>query len=205
MDCINGEAIKIAITNQGTYKKQFISKLMHGWLPTKAHPGFSDKECPDKTCPMCYRVNETNKHFQECKYYNSESVVNLIKNINATKPKTHVQNHMSYVIQQVIEGNQINLPDKMEKIYTNQERIGWNNLLMGQISLEWEKTYNRQTNSTNGQKWTSGIIRQLWKFHERRWNERCNKVHSEDETTNKKTRKYGQRNTNPVSARRQTR
>jgi hypothetical protein len=186
IESINGEAIKIAITNQRTYKKRFISKLMHGWIPTKAHPGFSDEECPDKTCPMCYRSNETNKHFQICKEYNSESAVNLIKNINAINPKTQVQNYMSYVIQQAIEGKEIFLPDIMEKINTGQERIGWNQLLLGRISIEWEKTYNRQTNTTNGQKWTSEIIRQLWKYHETRWNERCNKIHSEDETTNKK-------------------
>jgi hypothetical protein len=93
---------------------------------------------------------------------------------------------MSYVIQQVIERKQIYLTDQMEKINTSQERIGWNHLLLGRISVEWEKTYNRQTNSTNGHKWTSEIIRQLWKYHKTRWNERCNKIHSEDEKTNKK-------------------
>jgi hypothetical protein len=91
IECINGEAIKIAITNQGTYKKRFISKLRHGWIPTKAHPGFSDEECPDTTCPMCYRVSQTNNHFQECKKYNSDSAATLIKNINAITPKTQVK------------------------------------------------------------------------------------------------------------------
>jgi hypothetical protein len=73
-------------------------------------------------------------------------------------------NFLCYAIEQIIDGKKTYLPDEMATIEKSQEKIGWDHLLRGRISIEWSKLYNKQTKTDNGQKWTANVIKQIWKY-----------------------------------------
>jgi hypothetical protein len=59
--------------------QQFTSKLMHGWLPTRGHPGFADIKFPASTCPICNAPVDTNQYFLECNINNEVRIDQLYK------------------------------------------------------------------------------------------------------------------------------
>ena len=80
--------------------------------------------------------------------------------------------------------------NKCQRILQSQNMIGWEQMLKGRMSEEWEKNYDKHARinkdadkSVNGLKWTINIINETWKWFLNKWQERNNKMHGVDKIT----------------------
>jgi hypothetical protein len=64
---IDWESFKIAIRGTKHCTIAMVIKFIHGWLPTRGHPGYTSETTKIDTCPFCIQQTETNAHFIECK------------------------------------------------------------------------------------------------------------------------------------------
>ncbi len=76
----------------------------------------------------------------------------------------------------------LNLPQIIHKFAESQDVIGWDNFVMGMVSLKllWiQSTYLHNSNSSSGaMRWISGLITQLLQLTHTQWIYQCNLVHN---------------------------
>jgi hypothetical protein len=174
--CINNidwEVIAIASAKTDKSHKVFTSKLMHGWLPTRGHPGFADINFPTKMCPICNATVETNQHFLECNINNEVRINQLYNKIIDLQPKTDIQTTLANTIKQTLMAQEINIPDKYNTIEAEQSCIGWYHLCLGRLTGSWATEYDKETKDNKGKKWLASIVNELWKYHRYKWEDRC--------------------------------
>jgi len=80
--------------------------------------------------------------------------------------------------------------NKCQRILQSQNMIGWEQMLKGRMSKEWEKNCDKcarinkdADKNVSGLKWTINIIDETWKWFLNEWQERNDKMHGEDKIT----------------------
>jgi hypothetical protein len=79
---IDWESLSKATNRLTSSQQTFVTKYIHGWLPTSGHPGFESFRYLSKTCPQCKDTTESNQHFILCKWNREENTTKLIEEIN---------------------------------------------------------------------------------------------------------------------------
>jgi hypothetical protein len=183
---IDWEALQQATKRSPFGKRKTLSQLMHGWLPTRGHPGTISTNEDRTYCPRCKQATETNRHFLICPH-ESKIWAEKYEN-NATKNGTdeELDKTIIAVITSVITNQ--NVPEIIPKhnhIIQAQRRIGMQQLLLGRYTVEWAEQYNQETETTEGTKWVSNHIITTWKHIRNRWETRCEIAHEDTEENNK--------------------
>jgi hypothetical protein len=183
---IDWGALEKATNNLTKSQHIFVSKYIHGWLPTRGHPGYDGFRCLSKTCPLCKEMIESNCHFLFCKWKREEDTAILTEKINETKTNTNIQKILIEVITSTVNMKEIKLNGIYKNLELRQKRIGYNQLLLGRYATNWADEYNKETNTQLGQVWIAKTIKTVWKHQQQRWYERNN--NAEEEIKNKNTK-----------------
>lgn len=166
---IDWKAMKKATKNLTKSQHTFVSKYIHGWLPTRGHPGYDNFKCVRKTCPLCKQETESNNHFIVCEWKRSENTETLIEKINTIKTNTHIQTLLTDLIRSTANSEVIKISETYKQLESRQRRIGFNQLLMGRYVTNWADEYNSETNTTLGITWIAKIIAIIWEHQQQRW------------------------------------
>jgi hypothetical protein len=185
-DYIDWGALEKATKKLTKSKHTFVCKYIHGWLPTRGHPGYDTIKCLNKNCPLCKNCIESNSHFLLCNWNRKEDTSILEKKLKAIDTKTNIQSILTQAIISTANNDKIQLPDNYKQLEIRQKRIGFDQLLIGRYATNWAEEYNRETNTTLGQIWISNTIFKIWEHQQQRWHER-NKI--ADEEINKNNNK----------------
>jgi hypothetical protein len=173
---------RLAHSNIPKHRQKFVIKLTHGWLPTRGHPAYTSKETLTETCPRCQAAKETNSHFLTCEV-TREKWANEYYQKSTKKECSKIQHALHMAITDVMRNRPVTLPLEYAYIATEQQTIGWNQLLMGRVTTKWADEYDRETGNNNGQQWISRIIKNTWNHIEERWKNRCDLASNENPTS----------------------
>lgn len=151
------------ITNSKMINKKFLTQFLHQWLPLNGSPSTSSQS---KLCPLCHEVPETPDHFLTC--CSHPTVKKLLWTNCSTEIQTSaVRSKCDPVICQLIcevcstqrQADVITRPesctDKYDKLFHQQSRLGWKQLLQGRLSTEWvvmQSRYSQDTRYKTGSK-----------------------------------------------------
>jgi hypothetical protein len=182
---VDWEALATATTKSSSRQAKFITKLTHGWLPTRGHPGYISEDCPTKICPCCNAQIETNIHCIKCKDNKSNTTQQLIDKIRYMNPNVGIQQEMCRILENMLEDKTIMIENGYEDIQCEQNILGVEQMIYGRMSKKWSETYNKETNSNNGCKWVGTIIKTIWEHVQERWQARCEIAAEESETKSK--------------------
>jgi hypothetical protein len=180
---IHWQALAAAAKKSNTLQKNFNARLMHGWLPTRGHPGFVDVENPTKMCPFCLETLETNQHFLQCKKQQMGQIQELFHKLNTKLPQAPVQTTLATIIRQILLGEEVIIPEEYGTIGKEQDCIGWQHVPLGRLATSWSKQYELESNNNNADDWLANIIYELWNYNRKKWEDRCTKAHEKNETT----------------------
>jgi hypothetical protein len=149
---IDWEALTTATSNFKANKEQFVSKLIHGWLPTWAHPGFTSEDSPTTICPLCNEAEETNMHFRTCKWHRMEQTKLLHEKLAKKNCNTLIQKTLYNTIRAVLNQQIISLPNQYHRIQMEQASIGWDQMLLGRYSNKWLEEYQNERKKKDGKR-----------------------------------------------------
>jgi hypothetical protein len=177
---IDWNALEKATTKSPFTSMKTIPQLLHRWLPTRAHPSMSEYFVDQEYCPRCKQDTETNEHFLWCPMQRTEWIEEYRKAI-CKHVDTTIHEELINAVTAVLNKQIPKLTDKYKKIENEQSEIGWNQLVYGRFSKAWSEEYNNETETADGEKWVSMNIIKIWKHISKRWDSRCELVHSESE------------------------
>jgi hypothetical protein len=179
---IDWKATDYAMSNQTPTSKKFITKLIHGWLPTRGHPAYTSDTTFTNICPYCNEPDETNKHFCFCQTEREDQIDNLAQKMRG---KTNIKIHtiLCKAIEHHLHNQRFEIPQEYTEIAKAQQKIGWELLSMGRLTNKWADQYNAETGETTGHQYIGKIIKLCWKYHQDRWYERCEKATEENPIT----------------------
>jgi hypothetical protein len=182
IDDIDWEALKLAIRNSPFGKRKTLSQLLHGWLPTRGHPGTKATNEDRTFCPICKQTTETNQHFLTCAHEREKWAEKYEKAAIKIGTGDELELTIIAVIKATMQ-NQTNVPivEKYKHIVQAQQSIGYNQLILGRYTKEWAEQYNKENESTDGIEWVSKHITLIWKNVKERWETRCTLAHEETE------------------------
>jgi hypothetical protein len=175
-------------TKLANNQRRTLTKFLHGWLPTNAHAGRATNTLTQNTCPLCRETEETNPHFLECR--NDQQLwEDAIQQIFAASPHP-AATPLIHILHSTLNHPNENIPDPPDDLplhlyplYNAQHKIGFNQLVKGRWSKQWIEHYDQLTQTDQGLKWASSILRELWKAVLEKWKRRCTAAHQENETT----------------------
>ena len=134
--------------------------MLHDICPTQAHME-KIRLTAHALCPCCQKEPEDSHHVLRCDERRHETVIRFRDEIQKALPAVKGKDNL---IRQIIESAMYH-SNKMEsnRVFKDQERIGWEYILKGYISSEW-KTVMEDLNP--GKKWQntmSKIVVGFWK------------------------------------------
>jgi hypothetical protein len=178
VSCVDWEALKMATIRHSYNNHWIIPKLIHGWLPTRGHPGLTEYYAERTFCPRCKQNTETNDHFLACNSGRNQWVSQFAEEAHK-KNNTRLHRVLVEAITTTMNQQPTSLPIDYSHISRSQQKIGWKQLLMGRMSIEWSHQYNKETDTEDGHKWVRNVILIVWKYIKIRWEERCEIAHEE--------------------------
>ena len=144
-----------------------LTKLIHKLLPLGAQVAKYDKKYPPN-CPLCRALKEDLDHFWRCQAttrlaWRRQFLKDLDKKLVDLATGPEVRELVVSKLRAVLDGNQpsmIPTDPSLGDIVAQQERIGWDQLMLGRLGLAWnalppqnttqpDKTYER-TMGTGG-------------------------------------------------------
>ena len=162
-------------------------KYMHGWLATKLRRR-REGSVMDSTCPLC-GGEENRQHLFSCpnEQYSSirkERFRQLLMDISGfTEPGCkqifHAGLETVFGSPHPEETTKVEWPVILQRAYSAQLDIGWEQVFYGRLSKQWEPvamTPERDGNHGNLQ-WSGKVIRLCWKFGLVLWKVRNDCVH----------------------------
>jgi hypothetical protein len=176
LQSIDWEALAQAIEKTNNTQKFFLTKYIHGWLPTSGHPGYTSPKGFTKTCPLCLQSDETNMHFRICKWERLQDTSELMENFNKKKTESEIEKTLYKAIASIANNEKIEINDKYIGIAIEQKKIGWDNIMTGRFSSKWSEEYDKETKTTNGKHWIASTITTIFKHQNKRWIIRCDKA-----------------------------
>ena len=179
-------------------KRNHLIKLVHDILPTTSqHNSFDDGH---RTCPLCTGSKEDVEHIILCMHPTRvewrQTFLEAVKDF-CKETKTH------HDIQQLLlqalgkwttdDGTVTtasSYPEEVQAIITQQQLIGWGQLLRGRFGTKWSEYqaqhYNRIYNNTEvpgrwtGERWQVSLISLIWDKWYDMWQSRNQDLHGRD-------------------------
>jgi hypothetical protein len=188
-ESIDWRAIQYATTSLEGHQQRFLTKFMHGWLPTRGHQGYVNTENFLKTCPCCDEPIETNHHFIQCKWKKDSNDEKLSAELNRIKTKNKVEQLLYKTIVATIKEETIVIPDQYVKIKKEQEQIGWDQMQIGRLTSKWSQAIEKEDGSQSGYKQIGKVIKLLWMHQHTKWNDRCEEATKETPKTLRESNK----------------
>jgi hypothetical protein len=187
---IHWSAQQAVLSRYDANDQRRILKFVHGWLPTNDRL-YRKKQANSQRCPLCFYLVENNAHLFNCKHPGQQTIrKDMLERIR----KDNQCNSRLELIHAITEGvtRGTNNPqwtaapnyanDKLNKWITNQNRIGWAQLLNGRPAQSMTRAIsnilkNQGTESwdLSGEKWTRRLIQIFWDTMLQLWNNR-NKI-----------------------------
>ena len=169
-------------------KRVTLLKYIHGWLPTNKRR-FRECRVPLGECALCGQV-ESQDHFLRCTNTQMQNIREptwkelMTALVTDTEPgfKVVFTTGLSTVLGgQSPSAHTINdWPPEMRSACTAQSNIGWNQVLFGRISSQWETVANFQNKvevTGSSSAWTSRAIHLCWGFGLELWRARNHLIH----------------------------
>ena len=169
-------------------RKPTVVKYIHGWLATNKRQYFNGKKLTN-TCVLCGQ-EEHRKHLFQC---TNDRVTQLrdqrVKKLIMDLIKDTAQGFQQIfcIGLQTVLDNKDQIPDafvewpgELQKVYSIQAQIGWENVFYGRIAKQWEQFSQYKSNSDHADTnslWTSKSIQLFWDFGIDLWIIRNNLVH----------------------------
>jgi hypothetical protein len=173
------------------YRKQFITKFVHDWLPlgkllSKYKPHYSSK------CPSCNHEVEDRDHFLRCpgRKWQAEFFEALRPYLNRHKTRPVLDDLLNECLRSWLSNSEIRLsgyPVLYHRLILNQYKIGWNQLFLGRFVKEWSELQDDHLvaikngdRKLTGRIWITGLITLLWEHIYKNWEERNANLHGHD-------------------------
>lgn len=184
-----------------TLPDRFVTKFIHDLLPTGRRVHFY-KTYFDHRCPSCFSDQEDRRHLLLCDDPERKKWKgNLLTDIRETCDRTNVSEEMLELLYNGIRDdlddtpleNPAQYPAKLMPLIEEQDRIGWDHLLLGRFSKQW-KTMQYQslierniapTRSNSGTGWIKQLTTVIWKHVYKVWLARNLARHGKEEEEKK--------------------
>jgi hypothetical protein len=183
---INWEAIGTAMTQSTAPQRQWITKRASRECGANSVLYRRKVKMTDK-CPLCHQI-ETASHVLQCqderatKQWDS-SLADLRKWLESKDTDPSIITALCSGLAQWQEQGQ-GLHRTFNDLNTHQNTIGWNGILEGCFSAQWEKIqgqYYRSRNSRkSGFKWQVELCKRIWKIPWDMWQHRNSVEHAND-------------------------
>jgi hypothetical protein len=72
----------------------------------------------------------------------------------------------------------------MDELVRQQQAIGWDHVLRGNLSLSWVRTFDNMHNTTSGEQWGISLLKKIWVEFYSMWKKRCDHQHGTDSARN---------------------
>lgn len=141
-----------------------------------------------ENCKMC-GATETVLHVLQCKDLRAHQQWDLVLRefrewLNKIDTDPDIVNQLCYGIGQWRTSGLVNQQSPEDKLIRHQNLIGWNGVLEGCFSVEWEKAqqaYFKTKNSLRtGLKWQTSVCRRIWMIPWSMWQHRNDIEHLHD-------------------------
>jgi hypothetical protein len=173
----HGKALKLLPPRQSTT----ITKYLHEWLPVNNSKSIQATD-QAKLCPICSSIDEDQIHFLTCphEFYTKlwiQSATNIKKKL--FKYDKNIDHRLIQLLGIAITQwrNTTSppipdfLPPHYHALHQKQSSIGWNHILGGRFTKEWQKTTSTQ--------WVTYTIRIIWDELYTIWKARSTKNHGD--------------------------
>ena len=181
-----------------------VLKLVHGWQNDGQQKELFYEECEDSMCPAGCGAHESRIHFIQCTAKHLQA--GHIKRREEFK-RAHGKLKTAKVVYQAMMRifNSLRCGDappsvlsyfasdidiEVQKAWTEQKKIGWDQILKGRLSKHWGRAqslyyaHNPETRGNlgfSGTLWAAATVQSLLKFSLALWNDRCDSLHGVDE------------------------
>jgi len=151
---------------------------------SKAHPHYGSK-----LCPSCQREPETPQHLMRCKHGSREELFRNLKSTLTNKTQAlqlHPSIFTTWWLGLVTRCNGTEYPDilqdvphQLRKTILSQTRLGWEQLLLGRISITWAQAIDdlNPTLAPSGTQVLITMLRMMWSYVLSVWKLRNTNLH----------------------------
>ncbi len=174
-------------------RKPTVVKYVHGWLATNKRKYLNGQKL-SYSCVLCGK-EEHRTHLFQC----TNERVTQLRAQRVTKLRMDLIKDTAQGFQQIfciglqtVLDNSEEIPDAftewpsdLQKAYSIQSQIGWENVFYGRMAKQWERLLQYKSNSEQAETnslWTSKSIQLLWDFGIDLWIIRNTLVHGENST-----------------------
>jgi len=170
-------------------------KHIHNWLPVGSRKKHYDPKYP-AACPTCQAPDETSEHFLLCSHPSRQQwkrtfLQNLRKYLTDQHTSLDATVLITDALDRVLHGNDLAdlaVPRSLEAAATSQASIGWDQLLKGRLSVEWQAHHQqhlgpRATKKKNGLSWSISLASHILQQWYTLWELRNQDEHGRDAAT----------------------
>jgi hypothetical protein len=156
--------------NRADKDRTIMIKHLNDIVPVGKQVHRYDPKHPE-SCPSCDETVETSSHLHTCLHpsrqkWRNTFIQKLRTKLEAKDTPLDMMELMLEGIMAVIQGretNTIHIPETVTNIAAAQEAIGWEQVLRGKLSQQWQRRQqahlgDRATKKDNGQTWATAII-----------------------------------------------
>ena len=187
---VDWPAVKTAIESVPLRRRQWVSKFQSGFCATGRMMKLWRQRLID-TCPRCGAAVEQPTHILCCPSASAvttweKSLLRLKEWMTLEKTCPDISRLLLHALAQW-RATQLVTPltsydfDAMPRLFIDQERIGWGNVLGGCLSVEWaaiqDSYYKWLGIKKTGLRWVSQLIQQLWNVAWDQWEDRNGIIH----------------------------
>jgi hypothetical protein len=168
------------IHNHGLPYKQFITKLVHNWLPVASHPSQANE---NHQCFRCNITTEDQDHWYKCTCSDATAMQSqLRKNTIEFLHKSKLHYTLQHMIIDILYESKITTTVALQHSFQKQQTIGWHHFMRGRISQEWITIQNKLTNRDDGDKEWKLVISHMFHILHELWLDRNHQLHSNTES-----------------------
>ena len=176
-DLVDWDAHRLATANP--QRRTHFVKLCHGYLPTGKLVHRYNPKYPD-WCPLCKQPDEDHKHVLRCTHpsrtkWRSEFFKKVRSRCNTMRTDPILTSILIGGLQTWLDLTPFDsngIPDQYQSLLDQQNEIGWYNVFLGRLSLQWARlqsqfllSFDDIPRSLGGDKWTkqiASVILESW-------------------------------------------
>jgi hypothetical protein len=151
--------------------------MIHNWLPVNAHAGVN-KTGIASYCPFCQAVPETFEHLCTCTHPVAlHSRVSMMTAIRQHLQRSKTSSKLTTMILSALLSEEPQVHPSLTTLHAQQQAIGWQHILRGNLSLSWVRTYDSIHHCNRGKQWCISLLRKIWTEFHALWKRRCDHYH----------------------------
>lgn len=190
---VDWEAFGTAASGQTVQRRIWWVKHVSGFSAT-AKVLHRRRVCDRPTCPRCELVTETSDHVLRCSAHAARSeqekartdFVESITSLGTSPAMCEVfLSNVSDWQQNVAFPRPTRTPGLLSVALHSQNQLGWDNFLVGFISVHWRSAFQLEQSSCRYPRvssfWASQVIRRIWLIPWTLWDRRNRMVHDKQE------------------------